>query len=50
MGKVVKKVVAELLSEEAERKGLLTNGQFGSSKLRSAIDRAAIVANRALAA
>jgi len=29
MGKVVEKVDAELLSEEAEGRGLLSEGQFG---------------------
>jgi hypothetical protein len=43
MGKVVEKVVAELLSEEAERRGLHTDGQFGSRKGRSAVDAAAIM-------
>ena len=28
MGKVVEKVVAELLSDEADRRGLLSDGQF----------------------
>jgi hypothetical protein len=32
MGKVVEKVAAELLSEEAEKRGLLSDGQFGSRK------------------
>jgi hypothetical protein len=32
MGKVVKQVVAELLPEEGERRGLLSDGQFGSRK------------------
>jgi hypothetical protein len=50
MGKVVEKVVAELLSEEAERRGLLSDGQFGSRKGRSAIDAAAIMVDRAHAA
>jgi hypothetical protein len=50
MGKVVEKVVAELLSEEAERRGLLSDGQFGNRKGRSAIDAAAIMVNRAHAA
>jgi hypothetical protein len=50
MGKVVEKVVAELLSEEAESRGLLSNGQFGSRKGRSAIDAAAIMVDRAHAA
>jgi len=50
MGKVVEKVVAELLSEEAERRGLLSDGQLGSRKGRSAIDAAAIMVDRAHAA
>jgi hypothetical protein len=50
MGKVVEKVVAELLSEEAERRGLLCDGQFGSRKGRSAIDAAAIMVDKAHAA
>jgi len=50
MGKVVKKVAAELLSEEAESRGLLSDGQFGSRNGRSAIDAAAIMVNRAHAA
>jgi len=50
MGKVVEKVVAQLLSEEAERRGLLRDGQFGSRKGRSAIDGAAIIVDRAHAA
>jgi hypothetical protein len=47
MGKVVEKVVAELFSEDAERKGLLNDGQFGSRKRRSATDATAIMINRA---
>jgi len=47
MGKVVEKVAAELLSAEAERRGLLSDGQFGSRKGRSAIDAAAIMVDRA---
>jgi len=43
MGKVVKKVVAELLSDEAQRRALLSDSQFGSRKKRSAIDAAAIM-------
>jgi hypothetical protein len=50
MGKVVEKVVPELLSEEAKRRGLLSDGQFGSRKGRSAIDAAAIMVTRAHAA
>jgi len=42
MGKVVEKVVAELLSDEAGRGALLTNGQFRSRKKRSTINVAAI--------
>jgi hypothetical protein len=47
MGKVVEKVVAELLSDEAERRALLSDSQFGSRKKRSAIDAAAIMVDRA---
>jgi len=47
MGKGVEKVAVELLSEEAERKGLLSDRQFGSRKGRSAIDAAAIMVDRA---
>jgi len=50
MGQVVEQVVAELLSEEAERRGLLSNGQFGSREGRSAIDAVAIMVDRAHAA
>jgi len=50
MGKVVEKVVAELLSDEAERRGLLSDRQFGSRRGRSAIDAAAIIVDRAHAA
>jgi hypothetical protein len=50
MGKVVEKVVAELLSDEAERRGLLSDGQFGRRRGRSAIDAAAIIVDRDLAA
>jgi hypothetical protein len=50
MGKVVQKVVAELLSDQAERRGLLSDGQFGSRRGRSAIDTAAIMVDRAHAA
>ena len=41
MGKVVQNVVAELLSDEAERRGLLSDGTFGSRRGWSAIDPAA---------
>jgi hypothetical protein len=47
MGKVVEKVVAELLPEEAERRGLLSDGQFGNRKRGSEIDAAAIMVDRA---
>jgi len=50
MGKVVEKVAAELLSEEAERRRLQSDGHFGSRKVRAAIDAAAIMVNRAHAA
>jgi hypothetical protein len=50
IGKVVEKVVAELLAEEAERTGLLSNSQFGSRKGQSAIKAAAITVDRAHAA
>jgi len=43
MGKLVEKVAAELPSEEAERTGLLSDGQFGTRNGRSAIDAAAIM-------
>jgi len=42
--------VAELLSEEAEQRGLLSYGQFGNRKGWSAIDEAAIMVDRAHAA
>lgn len=47
MGKVVETVVAQLLTEEAEKGGQQTNGQDGSSKGRLAIDPAASIVNRA---
>jgi len=50
MGKVVKKVVAEMLSDEAERRELLSDGQFGSRRGRSAIAAAASTVVRAHAA
>jgi hypothetical protein len=50
MGKVVEKVATELLSEKADWWWLLSDGQFGSRKGRSAIDAAAIMVNRAHAA
>jgi len=47
IGKVVEKVVAELLSDEAERKGLVSDGKFGSRRGWSAIDAAGILVDRA---
>ena len=47
MGQVVQKVVAELLSDEAETRALFSDGQFGSGKKRSAIDAAAIMVDSA---
>jgi hypothetical protein len=46
MGKVVENVVTELLSDEAEKRALLSHGQFGSTKKWSAINTAAIMVNR----
>jgi hypothetical protein len=46
IGTVVEKVVAELLSSEAERRALLCDSQFGSRKKRSCIDAAAITLDR----
>jgi len=48
MGIVVEKVVDKLLSDEVQRRAILSNGQFGSRKKRSAIDAAAIIVDRAL--
>jgi len=50
MGKVVEKVSVELLSEEGKRRGLLSDGQFGSIKGWSAITAVAIMVDRAHAA
>jgi hypothetical protein len=47
MGSVIEKVVAELLSDEAKRRSLLSDGQFATRKKRSAIDAAAIMADKA---
>jgi hypothetical protein len=47
MRKVVEKVVAELLSDEAQRRPVLRDGQFGCRQKRSAIDAAAIMVDRA---
>ena len=43
MGKVVEKVVAKLLADEAERRELLNDGHYGSSKRQSAIYVADII-------
>jgi hypothetical protein len=50
LGKVVEKVVAELLSEEAERRGQLSDAQFGNRKVQSTIDAAAIMVDKMHAA
>jgi len=50
MGKVVEIVVAERLFDEAERRGLLSDGQFGTRRGQSAIDAVAIMVDRAHAA
>jgi hypothetical protein len=47
MGNVVEKVVAGLVSDEAERRAVSGDGQFGRRKKRSAIDAAAIMVDRA---
>jgi hypothetical protein len=43
MGKVVQKLVTELLFDKAERRALLRQGQFGSRVKRSAINGSAII-------
>jgi len=43
-------VAAERLAEEAERQGLLSDGQSANRKSRSAINAAAIMVDRAQAA
>jgi hypothetical protein len=50
MEKVVEKVVAELLADEAERRGLQRDGQCGRRERLSVIDTAAIMVDRAHAA
>jgi len=50
VGKVVEKVATQLLSEEARRRGQLSDGQFVSRNGRSAIESAAIMVDRAHAA
>lgn len=44
---MVENVIGELLSYEAERRGLLRDRYFGGRKGRSAIDAADIIVNRA---
>jgi hypothetical protein len=41
--KVIEKVVAQLLSDETDRRSLLSNGQFDSRKKLTVIDTAAIM-------
>jgi hypothetical protein len=50
MGKVIEKIAAELLSDEAERRGRLSDRQFWIRKGRSAMDATAIMVERAHAA
>jgi hypothetical protein len=50
MGKGAKNVVAGLQSDEAERRGLLSDGQFGSRRGRSATNAAGIMVATAHAA
>jgi hypothetical protein len=50
MGKLVEKVVAELLLEEAEKRELLSEGRYRSRKGRSAVDAVAIMVDSAHAA
>jgi hypothetical protein len=47
IGKVVEMIVAELLSEEADIRALVSNGQFDSRQKRSPIEAAAIMVDRA---
>jgi len=47
MGKLDEKVVAELLSDEGKRGGIMSNRQLGGRRGRSAIDAAAIMVDRA---
>jgi hypothetical protein len=47
MRKVFEKFVAELLSDKAERRALLSDGQFASREKRLPIDAAAIMVDRA---
>jgi len=50
MGKAIKKVFAELLSDEAKRRGILSDRQFSRRRGQSAIDAVAIMDGRAHAA
>jgi len=49
LGKVVENGVTKLLSEDAEQRGLVSNGQFGSRKEQSAIDPTTIMVDRSQA-
>jgi hypothetical protein len=49
-GKVVEKVVAQLLSEVTQRRGLQSDGKFGRRKGRAAINTVAIMINQSQAA
>ena len=46
LGKVVEKLVAEMLSQSCETKGSLHQGQMGGRKHRSAIDAAALMIHK----
>lgn len=50
LGKVVEKVVADLLSETCEHGDLLHRGQFGCRRWRSSVDAVAVLISRAEAA
>jgi len=50
MGEAVKTVVAELLAKDADRRVLLSDGQYGSRKWRLAINAVAIRVDREHAA
>jgi len=47
MRTVVEKVVEKQVSEDAERRGLLSDGQFGNRHGRTAVDAAATLVNKA---
>jgi hypothetical protein len=50
MGKVVERVVAELMTDEADGRGLRNDSEFGRRSGRSAIDTAAMMVDNAHAA